>query len=298
MRIYGYKEFGADFLLLLAALAWGGTFFIVQDAVKEVPIYSFLFWRFGLSAVIMAILSYKALLSINAESLRAGIVLGVFMFLGFAFQTFGLAFTYSSTVAFITGLNVIIVPFILFVAFKKRISLFSVIGALLSALGLYLLTFNGDIGFKKGEMLSLVCAFMFALHIVFTDLYSKKFDIKSLVCVQFVTVAALSLIFSVLSDEDAVPTFSPVFVKALIITVIFATIFAFWVQTSMQRFTTPVKTAVIFTLEPVSAGVFGYYFKGEELGAKEILGAFLILFAMLTVEIGSYLRRLYAKSDN
>lgn len=285
------KEYGADFLLLLVALAWGSTFFIVQDAVQKTPVYIFLFWRFLFAALLMAMISYKNLIHIDIQTMKAGFVLGVFMFLGFAFQTFGLLFTYSSTVAFLTGLNVIIVPFLLFMVFKKKASPYSIFGALCAATGLYFLTLKSSIGFGKGEFYSLICAFMFASHIVFTDKYSKKYNVLLLVTMQLSTVAVLSFFAAVIFDKHIMPSsFEGVFLNAIIITVLFATVFAFGVQTAMQRYTTPAKTAIIFTLEPVSAGFFGYYFANEAFSFLQSFGAFLIIFGMISAELGTYIR--------
>jgi len=286
------KEFGADFSLLLVALCWGGTFFIVQDAIEDTPVYIFLFWRFLFATIFMALISFKDFKKIDKQTLKAGSVLGVFMFLGFATQTFALTYTYSSTVAFITGLNVIIVPFAVFLIFKKKASIYSLFGAVFAAVGLYFLTNNQDLGgFGKGEFFALICAVMFALQIAFTDVYAKKYSAFLLVTLQFLVVTVLSFFGALFLDGHIMPkSFDGVFLEALIITVVFATIFAFFTQTHMQKFTTPAKTAIIFTMEPVSAGVFGYYFANENFYATQLMGAGLILFGMLSAELGTYLR--------
>ena len=285
------KEYGADFLLFLVALAWGSTFFIVQDAVNDVAVYIFLFWRFFFASLIMMLISYKKILHVDFQTIKAGSVLGLFMFLGFAFQTFGLTLTLSSTVAFLTGLNVIIVPFLLYMIFGVKASVYSIIGAIIAAIGLYFLTYGGSLGFGLGETYGLVCAFMFALHIVFTDRYSKRHDVLLLVTIQLSMVALLSFVASLVFNGVFMPVnFDSTFMEALIITVLFATVFAFGVQTAMQRFTTPAKTAIIFTMEPVSAGVFGYFFANEILSPAQLWGAVLILFGMLSAELGTYFR--------
>ncbi len=285
------REYGADFLLLLVALAWGSTFFIVQDAVKETPVYIFLFWRFFLASILMMLISYKKVLHVDFETLKAGSILGLFMFLGFAFQTFGLTYIYSSTVAFVTGLNVIIVPFLLFIIFKKKASPYSIFGAISATIGLYLLTLGDSLGFGIGEFYTFICAIMFALHIVFTDRYSKRYDVLLLVTTQLSTVAILSFFAAMFCDNKVMPnSFDRTFLNAIIITVLFATVFAFGIQTAMQRYTTPAKTAIIFTLEPVSAGIFGYFFAGEIFSFMQLFGAFLIIFGMLSAELGTYFR--------
>ena len=285
------KEYGADFLLFLVALAWGSTFFIVQDAVNDTPVYIFLFWRFFLAALIMMLISYKKILHVDFQTIKAGSLLGLFMFLGFAFQTFGLTLTLSSTVAFLTGLNVIIVPFLLYMIFRVKASPYSILGAIIAAVGLYFLTHGGSLGFGLGETYGLVCAVMFALHIVFTDRYSKRYDVLLLVTIQLSFVAFFSFVASLFFDGGFMPVnFDSTFIEAIIITVLFATVFAFGVQTAMQRFTTPAKTAIIFTMEPVSAGVFGYFFANEILSTAQLWGAVLILFGMLSAELGTYFR--------
>ena len=284
------REFGADFSLLLVAVAWGGTFFIVQDAIEDTPVYLFFFWRFFFSSMFMTIFSYKEILRVDKKTIKAGLTLGVFMFLGFAFQTFGLTYTYSSTVAFITGLNVVIVPFLTFIFFGQKASVYSLFGAVLATVGLYFLT-NNDIGFGKGELFTFICAIMFALHIAFTGSYSKKYSAFVLVSIQFGVVAIFSGLGALILDGRIMPnSFDEVFLKALIITILFATIFAFFVQTTMQKFTTPTKTAIIFTMEPVSAGIFGYYFANEKFLALQLFGAGLILVGTLVAELGTYFK--------
>ncbi len=285
------REYGADFLLFMVALAWGSTFFIVQEAVDKTPVYIFLFYRFLFAFFLMTLISYKKLKQINLETIKAGCVLGIFMFLGFAFQTFGLTLTLSSTVAFLTGLNVIIVPFLLYFIFKIKASIYSLFGALIAAAGLYFLTYGGALGFGAGEIYAFVCAIMFAFHIVFTDRYSKRYDVLLLVCVELFVVAFFSYFASIIFDGGVMlKSVDAAFVQAIVITVIFATVFAFGVQTAMQRYTTPAKTAIIFTMEPVSAGVFGYFFANEILSTSQLFGAFLILFGMISAELGTYFR--------
>ncbi|PLY08055.1 MAG: EamA/RhaT family transporter [Arcobacter sp.] len=279
-------EFRADFLLLTVAIAWGVTFLMVQDAIKTVPVYAFLFWRFGIATILMAIIAYKNYNEINKESIIYGIILGIFLFSGFATQTFGLAYTKSSIIAFLTGLNVIIVPFLAFVIFKQHVRKMVFIGSILASTGLYLLTMSGKLTIGTGEILGLLCAVFFALQIVFTDIYSKKVNVFMLVLFQFLTVTVLSLLFSLNSENTTFNlNFDYTFLKAVIVTSIFATVYAFLIQTYMQQFTTPTKTAIIFAMEPVSAGIFGYFIGNEFLSNIQIIGAIIILLAVLLAEI-------------
>ena len=116
-------EFRADLLLLTVAIAWGVTFLMVQDAISTTPVYAFLFFRFALASILMFIISYRFLNELNKKTILYGVILGILLFSAFATQTFGLIYTKSSIVAFITGLNVICVPFLTYLFFKDKIKL-------------------------------------------------------------------------------------------------------------------------------------------------------------------------------
>ena len=279
-------ELRADLLLLSVAIAWGVTFLMVQDAINTTPVYAFLFFRFAIASILMFFIAYKYLNEINKKTILYGIILGLFLFSAFATQTFGLAYTKSSIVAFITGLNVIVVPFLAYFIFKDYISKNVLIATVIAVVGLYLLTMSGTLTIGKGELLTLICAFLFALQIIFTGKFSKEVNVFLLVLFQLITVAILSLIFSLsLDDVTFNLTYDYVFFKAVLITAVFATVYAFLIQTYMQQFTTATKTAIIFAMEPVSASVFAYISVGEVLTNIQLTGAILIVFATVVAEL-------------
>ena len=279
-------ELRADLLLLSVAIAWGVTFLMVQDAINTTPVYAFLFFRFAIASVLMFFIAYRFLNEINKKTILYGIILGLFLFSAFATQTFGLAYTKSSIVAFITGLNVIVVPFLAYFIFKDYISKNVLIATVVAVIGLYLLTMSGTLTIGKGELLTLICAFLFALQIIFTGKFSKEVNVFLLVLFQLMTVAVLSLIFSLsLDDVTFNLSYDYAFFKAVIITAVFATVYAFLIQTYMQQFTTATKTAIIFAMEPVSASVFAYLSVGEVLTSIQLSGAVLIVFATVVAEL-------------
>ena len=279
-------ELRADLLLLSVAIAWGVTFLMVQDAINTTPVYAFLFFRFAIASILMFFIAYKYLNEINKKTILYGIILGLFLFSAFATQTFGLSYTKSSIVAFITGLNVIVVPFLAYFIFKDYISKNVLIATVIAVVGLYLLTMSGALTIGKGELLTLICAFLFALQIIFTGKFSKEVNVFLLVLFQLLTVTVLSLIFSLsLDDVTFNLTYDYVFFKAVLITAVFATVYAFLIQTYMQQFTTATKTAIIFAMEPVSASVFAYLSVGEVLTNIQLSGAILIVFATVVAEL-------------
>ena len=145
---------------------------------------------------------------------------------------------------------------------------------------------SGELTLGLGEFLTLICAFLFALHIIFTGKFSKEVNVYLLVLFQLTTVAVLSLIFSLTLDTTTFDlTYDYTFFKAVIVTAVFATVYAFLIQTYMQQFTTATKTAIIFTMEPVSAAVYGYIAGGEVLTTIQVLGAIFIILATLVAEL-------------
>lgn len=286
MNFVKLKELKADILLLSVAIAWGLTFLMVQDAIKTVPVYSFLFYRFLIATILMFIISYNRFSSLNKEAVLYGFILGLALFAGFATQTFSLTFSKSSIVAFITGFNVIFVPFLSYAFFKGKVRLNVFIASLIALLGLYLLTMSGTLSFGVGELLALICAIMFAIHIILTGKFSRKADVFLIVCFQFLTVTILSMIFSLVSEDVTFNvSLDYAFVKAILVTSIFATVYAFLIQTYMQQYTTASKTAIIFTVEPLSAAFYGYFAGNELMTYSQILGAVFIIIAILISEL-------------
>ncbi|MFK2823122.1 DMT family transporter [Arcobacter sp. YIC-80] len=282
-KLYEYR---ADLLLLTVAIVWGISFLMVQEAINTTPVYAFLFYRFALAAFLMFIIAYKFLKQTNMQTIIFGITLGIILFSAFATQTFGLIFTKTSIVAFITGLNVVCVPFLAYFIFKDHVRKNVFIASLIAVVGLYFLSMSGTLSLGNGEFLALICAVLFALHIIFTGKFSVKVNVFILVLVQFTTVAILSLLFSLYLDDKTFDLpYDYNFFKAVIVTAVFATVYAFLIQTYMQQFTTATKTAVIFTMEPVSAAIYGYFVGGEILSQIQIFGAVLIIVATLVAEL-------------
>ena len=279
-------ELRADLLLLSVAIAWGVTFLMVQDAINSTPVYAFLFFRFGIASILMFFIAYKYLNQINKRTIFYGVILGTFLFSAFATQTFGLLYTKSSIVAFITGLNVIFVPFLAYLVFKDHISKKVFIAAIVAVIGLYSLTMSGTLPVGIGVFLTLICAFLFVLQIIYTVKFSKEVNVFLLVLFQLITVTILSLIFSLsLDDVTFNLSYDYAFFKAVLITAIFATVYAFLIQTYMQQFTTASKTAIIFAMEPVSAAIFAYFMISETLTSIQLSGAVLIVLATIIAEV-------------
>lgn len=296
-----------DLGLLFVAIVWGCTFVPVQRALHSGDVFSFLFWRFLAASIFTYLACLRFGVKFDRGTIGRGVFCGLILFCDFSCQTIALDYALSSTVAFILGLNVVIVPFLMLAFFGKKVGASAFGGAVVALLGLYFLSgASGAVGFGIGERLTLISAFAYALHIVFTGVCARKSNLYGFVIVQFICVCVCALIaavfvphaefegeIKVLGNLIFSPSFD--FVFALVLTSIFATVAAFVIQTMAQnRGVSEIKTVLIFALEPVSAGIMGYAF-GEKLSALQILGAALILAGILLSELGGLLGAKFAK---
>ncbi|MDI6726770.1 MAG: DMT family transporter [Smithellaceae bacterium] len=270
-------------LLLLTSFFWGATFTIVKDAISHVDVFVFLAQRFLAAFFLLLMLCLFKRGSVTGQVLRDGVILGIALFCSYAFQTVALKYTSASNTGFLTGLNVVIVPCIGALLLRQTLALNVRIAVLLAVIGLFLLTAGGVWEVNRGDIYAALCAFFVAFHILLTGEYARRNDIFWLTAIQFGVVAALSLFFAIGNGEPVLVLHREI-LWALVICVLLATIFAFLVQTSAQRFISPTRTALIFCTEPVFAAGWAYFFAGERMGLYGLIGAFFILAAMIIAE--------------
>ncbi len=280
----------ADLLLLSVAVVWGSTFVVVKESIASVPVFSFLFLRFGIAFLsLLPFVLFRRELR-DPGYWRAGFLLGTLYFAAFGTQTLGLLSVGASMSAFLTGLYVILVPFLLWAIFHHPPKRYAFYASVLALFGLWLLTSPdpGVLHLGPGEGFTLLCALLFALHIIATDRLTRRYDPLPLVTIQLLAVTLFSFLSSLTFEPSTWPAhFDESLLVALLITGILATSYALLIQTWMQRYTTPTRTAIIFAMEPVSAAVFGIFVAGEHLTLLQILGGALIVAAMLLAEYKS-----------
>ncbi len=280
------KRWQADLTLGFVALIWGSTFVLVQNALDEVAPMTFVGWRFSLAALVLVVLFHRRARGIRRGELLAGGLIGVWLTGGYVFQTIGLQTTTTAKAGFITGLSVVIVPVLATVLLRVPPGRGPAIGILAATAGLGLLTLNRDLSVQTGDLWVLACALMFALHIVSVARFSPDYDPIRLSIVQIAAVAVLStgsaFVFETPTLNLPLATWG-----AIAFTGVVATALVFSLQVYVQRFTTPTHTALLFSLEPVFAAFFGWWWGGESLGLKAIIGCGLILAGMIIAEVGS-----------
>jgi drug/metabolite transporter (DMT)-like permease len=277
----------ADGSLIGVAAVWGLTFVTVKNAIQLLPPFSFNFYRFSLAALVMLLFALPAWKNLNKGTVKAGLLLGLFLFAGYSFQTLGLVYTSASNAGFITGLSVVFVPLIATLLSKQFPGTGVIYGVICATIGLALLSMGDLRSFNLGDLLVLFCAVSFALHIIYVGRFSRHHSTVWLVTWQIAAVAILSGLSS-FYFEPGLNQFVPEAWPALIITALLATCLAFFTQNYMQRFTSPSHTAIIFTTEPVFAAIFAVWLLQETLLPNAYWGGALILLGMLLAELRSF----------
>ncbi len=304
------RQLTADLSLLLVTLIWGATFVMVKDAVSAFPVFSFMAVRFTLAAAALTPLiawRRRQLAAIAPDGPFAvprrlsparlwrialpSLLIGTALFAGYAFQTAGLTLTTPAKAGFITGLSVVIVPLIAALLLRQAPGGNAWLGVSFATTGLALLSLTADLRVAPGDLLVLGCAFSFAAHILLTGHFAPRHDPLLLTLGQVVTVTLLSGVAALLFDAPALGVQKLVSLLdgrvlfAAAFTGLLATAAAFGIQTVAQRFTTATHTALIFSAEPVFAGLFSFLLIGEVLGPRQLVGCALILAGMVAAEV-------------
>ena len=220
--------------------------------------------------------------------LAAPLLMGLALFAGYALQTFGLRLTTPAKAGFITGLSVVIVPVLSTLVLRQRLGRGAWLGVGLATAGMALLSLQvadpvgADLSMSPGDLLVLGCAVAFACQILLTGRFASHYDPLWLTFGQILVVALLAGIAGWILESPPAPS-GPV-VLAAAFTGVLATSLAFGIQTVAQRFTSPTRTALIYSTEPVFAALFSYLLIGEVLGLRQLVGCALILAGMVTVE--------------
>jgi drug/metabolite transporter (DMT)-like permease len=277
----------ADAVLVSITAFWGVTFVVVKDAVVLADPFTFLALRFFLGALLLTLVAWRGIR--GAALVRAGAGLGVLLFVGFAAQTSGLQFTTASRSAFLTGLSVLLVPFLSIAFHRHRPPPASLLGVAFAVCGLWAMagrTSPGAArGFGKGEALTLLCALAFALHITLIERLARKYAPAPLVAVQLWTVALLALLTLLALGPRLEPTAA--LWSAVLITGVGGSAVALLLQAWAQARTTAVRAALVYALEPVFATAYSVALGREQLGLRELGGGGLIILGVLVSELGA-----------
>lgn len=263
--------------LVIVTMVWGSTFFIIKDAISIMDPADFLAARFTIAAVLLVAVSWRRLLRLTWQQWGTGLGLGAIYGLGQVVQTIGLRHTDASVSGFITGTYVVITPLLLWVIFRRRVSSRTWLSVGLAVAGLAVLSITGMAGGGVGELLTLLGAALYALHIVFLDRSANRMDALSLTAVQLIGVAATCTMIALPGRTGPLPDLPGW--GAILYTAVIAGALTMLLQTWAQGHLSPTKVAVVMTLEPIFATAFAVTFGGETLTGRLLAGGALILAA-------------------
>lgn len=265
----------AIFWMVITTVLWGGSFVFNKIAFREIPPLTFLFLRFLLATGVMAIACKGRFRFLDSQTVRKGTLVGLALALANVSFVLGVNATTVSRSAFLNNLFVLLIPLTCFLLWRERVSgiLFGGIGIAFG--GLVCLAQGGLEGFNRGDLLSTVCAFFIAFHIIAVSKILRDEDVFLVTLVQFATVTVVGGVAAIFTSPF--PTFGPAAAGALVYCAVFPTVICFTLQNKWQRYTTPSQAGLIYTLDPVWSTLGAFLLLGERLTSLEWAGCFLLL---------------------
>jgi drug/metabolite transporter (DMT)-like permease len=297
---HGASQIKAALLLILASLIWGSAFVAQRAGMDHIEPFTFLCIRsFAAGFILFIYIAIKARLSkahlkktFNKKTLMAGLLCGAALFLGMALQQIGIVSTTAGKAGFLTTMYIIIVPAAGALLGKRppKIVLFS---AAIAIVGLYLLTVREGFSLSSvntGDILVIIGAFCFAVHILLVDRFSDGTDPVAISCLQFIIVGLISLPFIMLTEKPDMHSIADAWF-ALFYTGVISGALAFTFQIVAQKQLSPPVASIIMSLESVFAVLSGWLILGESLLAKEAVGCLLMLAAVLLAQSPAFSSR-------
>ncbi|MFA6569701.1 MAG: DMT family transporter, partial [Bacteroidota bacterium] len=280
------KSWKAELALLFMTFVWGGTFIFTKIGLNFASPSLYVIIRFSIALTLCLIFFGKYLKKLERQTFYNGMVLGLLFGGGFLLQTLGLKLTTVPKSAFITGITVVITPFAYWFIEKKKISLWQKIGVVIAAFGLWLFTNPQFDNLNIGDVLTFFSTLFWAFYITYMDVFTRgknsKEETGQLVILQFVMAAPIALTYFLLFERT---DFTLIFSNQLLISLAYNGILASFlltiIHTTVQRYTTPVKAALIFSLEPVLASLFAMLFIAEIIIFREYTGGAILMFGVL-----------------
>ncbi|GLC78074.1 DMT family transporter [Lacrimispora brassicae] len=266
--------------LILVTIIWGGGFVASDMALESMRPFQIMTVRFLLGTILMGLVSLRSLRGITKSEVMAGGLMGVALFAGFAFQIIGLQYTTPSKNAFLTALNVVIVPFISFLILRKKIGARGIAGAVMSVAGVALLSLDRNFSLGLGDGLTLICAVGFAFQIFLTSEFVKKYRATVLNFIQMITAFFLSVISLIAFGETQFHVTEKGILSVLYLGLISTTV-CYLLQTASQKYVDETKAAIILSLESVFGTLFSILILREILTPRMLAGSIIILGAVV-----------------
>lgn len=272
--------------LLIVAVIWGTGFVITDMTFKYFTPYQIIAMRFSLAFIMSLIIYFRNLKEIIFSDIIKGSGIGLFLFLAFLSQTVGLKYTTPSKNAFLTAVNIVIVPFLSWIILKIKIPKNVIIGAISTLIGISFISINKYhlVKFNKGDLLTLICAVFFALQIFYTDYYVKDIEPGIIMISQMGTAALCSWITILFIGQKGIHLDQRSIVPILYLGLV-STLVAYGIQTWAQKRTSSTQAAIILSTEALFGMIGSIIILGEKITISTFIGSMLILIGVLIVEI-------------
>ena len=278
------KKIYANMMLVVVTVIWGGGFIATSGALDSMTPFYIMMIRFVGASVLPLIVCFRKIKELKKEDIRHGMITGTFLFLAFAFQTFGLQYSSPSKNAFLTATNVVFVPYLLWLFLKRKPNRKEVIASVMCILGIALLTLKKDaLLLGAGDVLSIVCAVFFALHIIALERYSAHIDAICMTAMQMLTAGVLSTICALIFEQPP-QQLNAGAIGNICYLIFISTLLAYLIQTYAQKFTTANTASLILSMEALFASIFSFLILHEVLSAQMIFGAVLIFASVIYIE--------------
>lgn len=283
------KRYIAESGLLLIGILWGMGFVTVKIGLNAGMNTFYLMWlRFLGSFVLLSILFRKKIKKVSKDDLKAGVILGIIQYFGYVFQTYGAAHTTVGKNAFFTAINVIIVPYIFWILNKKRPDIFSFSASIICLIGVGIMSLDSNLNFthlNKGDVMTIISAFFFALQVAYTGYFGRKVHPMNLVLLQMLVGGLLfaGTQFATSGLREVIPLHGET-LMAIIYAVVFSTAIPMLLQIYCQRLTTATRASILMSTESMFAPIFAFFVLGEIMTLRVALGAVFILFSVVVSE--------------
>ncbi len=281
------RSFVCAFGLIFVTIIWGFAFVVVKNSLDYVPPLYMMAFRFTIASVVLALLFLPKFKLLDKSTFFHGMILGIFLFAAYAFQTVGLQFTTAGKNAFLTTTYVMMVPFLNWFFHKSKPSWNCVLAAIIALIGIGLLSLQGDFSMNRGDVLTIICGFFFAVHIIFISRYTQTQDPVLLTILQLAFSALFSWIFAPFTDGcfPLQETLRADVIVSMLYLGLFSTLLCFLLQNVCQKYLRASTTSLLLSFESVFGVIFSIIFLKEILTAKMIVGCVLIFFALVLSEI-------------
>ena len=278
------KQTKADLMLLVITVFWGASYILTKVGLDTLQPFNLTALRFIISFFISTAVFHKQVMKAEGQTVKYALVLAVILFGVFISMTFGLQYTSASSAGFLVSLSVVLIPIISYLLLKQQIEKKVIVSICLAVAGIALLTLNTELRIGLGDLLCILCALLFAIHIIITGIYTKTVDSIALGVIQLGFVGLFSLLFSLFTESVKLPGTATSWACVLLLSV-FCTAIGYIVQTTAQQYTSATHTGLILSLEPVFSVLCAYMVLGEVLTLRGYIGAGILLFSVLFAEV-------------